>query len=189
MRRLVASLQMSLDGVIESPEVWAFPFSSDEMKAANAAGMAASDALLLGRVTYQLLAGYWPDRPDEESIARYINAVPKFVVSSVLATVEWRHSTLIKGNVIDEIAALKDQPGKNITIVGSAMLVRSVLRAGLLDQLNLMIPPLVVGHGKRLFEDGGDHHALRLLDATTFSTGVVSLTYEPANARATAGQG
>lgn len=180
MRTLTAVLHLSLDGVVESPEVWAFPYSNDEMQAANAAGMAASDALLLGRVTYQALAAHWPHQPDTDPIARYINAVPKHVVSSTLASVDWHNSSLIGGDVAAAIADLKRRPGKNITVVGSPTLVRSLLRDRLLDELSLMIAPLVVGHGKRLFPDRADHQPLTLVDAKTFATGVVHLTYRPA---------
>jgi len=164
---------------MESPETWAFAYSSDEMEEANAAGMAASDALLLGRVTYQLLAAYWPHQSSDVPIADYINTTPKFVVSTTLDTVEWRNSTVIGGNVNEELVRLKRLPGKDITIIGSAALVRSLLRDGLLDELRLMVPPIVLGSGKRLFPDGSEQMSLKLADAKTFSTGVLYLTYQP----------
>jgi len=182
MRRLVALELVSVDGIFESPEEWAFSYSDDEMNEANASGMAASDALLLGRVTYEGLAAFWPKQPGGDPMVDYINGVPKFVVSATLEEpLEWNNSTLIKGNVVDEITALKRQPGKDITIIGSAAFVRSLLREGLLDELNLMMHPIVLGRGKRLFEDGGDRKALELVDSKTFDSGVISMIYRPAS--------
>jgi dihydrofolate reductase len=111
----------------------------------------------------------------------YINSVPKFVVSTTLEEpLEWNNSTLIKGNVAEEIAVLKRQPGKDVTTIGSGTLVHSLLQDGLLDELRLMVHPVIQGSGKRLFEGGGDSRDLQLVDSRTFSTGVVSLTYRPA---------
>ncbi len=181
MRKVIAVELVSLDGVTGSPEEWAFSYSNDEMEEANASGMAASDALLLGRVTYEELAAYWPDQSGGTPIVDYINSVPKFVVSTTLEEpLEWNNSTLIKGNVAEEIAVLKRQPGKDVTTIGSGTLVHSLLQDGLLDELRLMVHPVVVGSGRRLFEGGGDPKELELVDSRTFSTGVVSLTYQPA---------
>jgi dihydrofolate reductase len=182
MRKVVASELLSLDGVMESPERWAFPYSDDEMEEANAAGMAQADAMLLGRVTYQEFAAFWPyQNSAEQPYTDYLNNTPKYVVSTTLEEpLEWQNSTLIKGNVAEEIARLKQQPGKDITIVGSGTLFRSLLQEGLLDELRLMVHPVVVGGGKRLFEEGGDQKALELVDSKTFGTGVLYLTYRPA---------
>src|SRR5215210_2798333 len=180
MRKVIAVELMSVDGVIEAPETWAFPYSNDEMEEANASGMAASDALLLGRVTYEGFASFWPHQPSGTPMVDYINSVPKFVVSTTLKEVEWNNSTLIKGNFAEEITRLKRQPGKDITIIGSGALVGSLLRDGLLDELRLMVHPVVLGGGKRLFEDGGDRKDLKLVDSRTFGTGVLYLTYRPA---------
>ena len=180
MRKVVAVELVSVDGVVESPEEWAFSYSNDEMEEANASGIASSDALLMGRVTYEQMAAYWPNQPGGTPMVDYINAVPKFVASTTLeGPLEWNNSTLLDENVAEEIAALKRQPGKDITILGSATLVRSLLRDGLLDELGLTVHPIVLGGGKRLFEDGGDRKALELVDSKTFATGVVSLTYRP----------
>jgi dihydrofolate reductase len=182
MRKVVAFELVSVDGVMETPEEWAFSYSNDEMNEANASGMAASDALLLGRVTYEALAAFWPNQPGGNPMVDYINSVPKLVVSTTLEEpLEWNNSTLIKGNVAEEIAELKRRPGKDITILGSGALVRSLLRERLLDELNLMVHPVVLGSGKRLFEDGGDRQALELVDSKTFGTGVLYLTYRPAS--------
>jgi dihydrofolate reductase len=182
MRKVVASELVSLDGVMGSPQEWAFSYSDDEMEQANASGMAASDALLLGRATYQEFASYWPyQNSADQPYTDYLNSTPKFVVSTTLeGPLEWQNSTLIKGNLAEEITELKRLPGKDITIIGSAALVQSLLADGLLDELRLMVHPLVLGGGKRIFEDGGDQKALELLDSKTFDTGVLYLTYRPA---------
>jgi len=183
MRRVVAGLFVSLDGVVEAPEKWQLSYFNDEMGEAVGAAMAAADAMLLGRVTYQEFASYWPGASSEDQpFADYMNNTQKYVVSTTLENVDgWQNSTLIKGNVAEEIAELKRRSGKDITIIGSAALVRSLLRDGLLDELGLMVHPVVVGGGKRLFEDGGDREVLELVDSKTFSTGVVSLTYRPSS--------
>ncbi len=182
MRKLVATELISVDGVMERPEEWAFSYSDDEMGEANASGMAASDAMLLGRVTYEGLAAFWPNQPGGEPMVDYINSVPKYVVSGTLEEpLEWNNSTLIKADEFaEEIAELKRQPGKDIGIVGSGVLVRSLLKEGLLDELSLMVHPIVLGRGKRLFEDGGDRKPLELVDSKVFGTGVLYLTYRPA---------
>ena len=180
MRRVVAVELLSVDGVMESPEEWAFSYSNEEMEEANAAGMAASDAMLLGRVTYEGLAAFWPNQPGGTPVVDYINSVPKYVVSGTLEEpLGWNNSTLIEGDVAESIAELKRQPGKDITIIGSGVLVRSLLRDGLLDELRLMVHPIVLGGGRRLFEAGDDRKALELVDSKTFGTGVLYLTYRP----------
>lgn len=181
MRKVTAGLLVSLDGVVESPEKWQLPYFNDEMGEAIGAAMAAADAMLLGRVTYQEFASSWSGVSSEDQpFADYMNNTPKYVVSTTLEEVEWNNSTLIKGNVAEEITRLKQQPGKNIGITGSATLVQSLLQDDLLDELGLMVHPVVVGSGKRLFEGGGDPKGLKLVDSKTFSTGVVYLTYQPA---------
>jgi dihydrofolate reductase len=180
MRNIIAVVWMSLDGVVESPEQWAFAYANEELQEVNEQGMAASDALLLGRVTYQEFAAYWPTQPDDVPMAAYLNRVPKIVVSTTLAAVTWHNATLLHGNVVEGLTALKRQPGKTITTIGSATLVRSLLHHDLLDTLRLLVPPLVRGTGTRLFPHGSVPQALTLVDAQTFRTGVVSLTYQPA---------
>ena len=182
MRKIVATELVSLDGVMETPEEWAFSYSNDEMAEANASGMAASDAMLFGRVTYQELAAYWPyQNSTEQPFTNYLNNTQKYVVSTTLEEpLEWQNSTLIRDNVVEEIARLKQQPGKDIGIVGSGTLVRSLLRDGLLDELTLMVHPIILGRGERLFEDSDDRKPLVLVDSRTFATGVLYLTYSPA---------
>ncbi len=181
MRKIVAGLFIALDGVVEAPHEWHFPYFNDEMGEAVGSQMAAADTMLLGRVTYQEFAGYWPNQTSDVELADYMNTTPKFVVSTTLDSVdEWQNSTLIKGNVGEELTKLKQQPGKNIGITGSGTLVRSLLRDGLLDELRLLVHPIVVGSGKRLFPDGTAQKPLKLVESKTFSTGVVYLTYQPA---------
>jgi dihydrofolate reductase len=179
VRKVVASELVSLDGVMEKPEEWAFSYSNDEMEEANAAGMASSDAMLLGRVTYEEFAAFWPyQNRAEQSYTDYLNNTPKYVASRTLdGPLEWQNSTLIKGDVAEDVSRLKEQPGKDIGIVGSGALVRWLLAEELLDELRLMVHPIVLGRGKRLFEEGGDQKALELVDSKTFTTGVVYLTY------------
>jgi dihydrofolate reductase len=182
VRRVIASELVTLDGVIEAPETWHLPYFNDEMGEAIGAAMADSDAMLFGRVTYEEFAAFWPSQGGEDQeFADYLNNTPKYVVSTTLEEpLQWNNSTLIKDDVAEEVAGLKQQPGKDISISGSAALVRSLLRDGLLDELRLMVHPVVVGGGKRLFEDGGDQRALELVDSKTFGTGVLYLTYQPA---------
>jgi dihydrofolate reductase len=181
MRKIAASLHMSLDGVVQSPDTWVFPYNyaNDEMMQAIGSSMATTDAMLLGRVTYQEFAAHWPSQTGD--IADYMNNTPKLVVSTTLDTVDWKNSTLIGGNVVEELTRYKQQPGRNLNLVGSATLVQSLLREGLLDELRLLLCPIVVGSGRRLFEGGGAPVPLKLVDAQTFSTGVQWLTYTPAD--------
>jgi dihydrofolate reductase len=182
MRKVIASEFISLDGVVESPDKWHFPYFNDQMGDAIGAAMAQADAMLMGRVLYEEWAAFWPKQdPDENPVAAQMNGVRKYVVSTTLEEpLEWQNSTLIGDNVAEEISRLKEQPSKDISISGSPTLVRSLLQEGLLDELRLMLHPIVVGSGKRLFEDGGDQKALQLVDSEIFSTGVLYLSYQPA---------
>jgi dihydrofolate reductase len=182
MRRVVAAEFLSLDGVMESPDKWHFPYFDEEMGQAVAEGFAAADAMLMGRVNYEEWAAFWPGQdPEENPMAAQMNAMKKYVVSTTLEEpLGWSNSTLIKEDVAQEIEKLKDRPGEDIVISGSGALVRSLLGYGLLDELKLMIHPIVVGSGKRLFEEGEGQTKLELVDSRTFSTGVLYLTYRPA---------
>ena len=182
MRKAIASEFVSLDGVMESPEQWHFPYFNDETGEAIGAAMGQADAMLMGRVLYEEWAAYWPQQdPEENPVAAQMNGVRKYVVSTTLQEpLEWNNSTLIDGDVAEEITKLKQLPGKDISISGSGTLVQSLLQGDLLDELKLMVHPIVLGSGKRLFEEGSDQKALELVDSTTFSTGVVYLTYQPA---------
>jgi dihydrofolate reductase len=180
MRKVVGSLFLSLDGVMEAPETWHFPYFNDEMGAVIGQAIASSDAFLLGRRTYEEWAAFWPAQSSEDNpMAQAINTTPKFVASTTLDEVSWENSTLLQGNVAEAVSQLKRQPGKDIAISGSATLVRSLLADGVLDELRLMIHPLVVGRGRRLFEDGAAQTPLELVESQTFTTGVLNLTYRP----------
>ncbi len=182
MRKVTSGLFISLDGVTESPDKWQFDNFDDDMAAAMASYLATEDTVLLGRVTYQDWVGYWPTSTDEP-YASHINNTPKYVVSTTLDKVEWGkwdNAKLIKGNVAGEIANLKQQPGKSIGVAGSPTLVRSLLQDDLLDELTLMVHPVVVGSGKRLFKDGSGLRRLKLVDSKITRTGVAILTYQPA---------
>ena len=182
MRKVNSALFITLDGVTESPEKWQFDAFDDDMIALMSAGIANEDTTLLGRVTYQEWVPYWPTSA-HEPYASHINSTRKYVVSSTLDTVEWGkwgNISLLKGDLAEEIAKLKQQHGKNIGVPGSPTLVRSMLQNDLLDQLTLMLHPVVAGSGKRLFTDGSDLKRMKLVDAKTTKTGVALLTYQPA---------
>jgi dihydrofolate reductase len=179
MRSVVSTLFISVDGVVESPDQWQFDHFDEGMMAVMSAALAEQDAVLLGRVTYQEWADYWPTSTDEP-FASYINNVPKYVVSTTLDNVDaWQGSTLIKGDLAAEIGRLKQQPGKNIGVAGSPTLAESLLHQDLLDTLTLLVHPVVAGKGKRLFKDGAGLRRLKLVDSTITPTGVAILTYQP----------
>jgi dihydrofolate reductase len=191
MRKVIASEFLSLDGVMEDTGGaegsehggWSFAYFNEEVGQTIGEGFAASDAMLMGRTTYEEWAAFWPNQdPEENPVAETMNGLTKYVVSTTLEEpLEWNNASLIGENVAEEISELKRQPGKDITISGSGALVRSLLDYGLLDELKLMVHPIVVGSGKKLFEDGEKRTALELVDSKTFSTGVVYLTYKPAD--------
>jgi dihydrofolate reductase len=180
MRKTVAGIFMTLDGVVESPEKWQLRYFDDELGELIETAAANADAMLLGRRTYEEFASFWPSQNGDDPMADYMNDTPKYVVSSTLTELDWRNSILVSGNVAETVDALKRQPGGNIQIYGSPTLVRSLLRDGLLDQLDLLVHPIVVGGGQRLFEDGDYGTMLRLVASRTFDTGVLALTYAPA---------
>jgi dihydrofolate reductase len=181
MTKVSASLFMSLDGVVEAPENWNRPYFNDEMGAVIGQAIASTGAFLLGRRTYQEWAAFWPQQdPGELPMAAAINGLPKYVVSKSLDEVAWQNSTLLKGDLAEEVGKVKQQTDKDIAVNGSATLVRSLLEANLLDELRLMVHPVVLGSGARLFETGTPHTPLELADAQTFKTGVLNLTYRPA---------
>jgi dihydrofolate reductase len=182
MRKVVSWLFISLDGVVEAPNEWQFDVFDDTMIADLGSQMDTEGAMLMGRVSYQEWASYWPTSTDEP-YASHINNMPKYVVSTTLDDVQWgkwEKPTLIKGNLAKEINKLKQQPGKNIGVGGSPTLVRSLLQEGLLDEFKLMIHPVIVGKGKRLFTEDVDLKRLQLVDSKVTGTGVVIVTYQPA---------
>jgi dihydrofolate reductase len=177
MGSIKSSLFISLDGVIERPETWHFGYFNDEMGAVVGELMGGSDATLLGRQTYDEFAGYWPSADPGDPITGQMNGSRKYVVSTTLTDATWENSTLISGDVKTELTKLKQDT--NLGTTGSATLVRWLLEEGLVDELHLLVHPVVVGHGKKLFADGAKV-PLTLVSATTFTTGVLHLVYAPA---------
>ena len=177
MRKIVVGLFMSLDGVTEAPEKWSFPYFTDEIQGHIGASMAASDGLLLGRATYEGFKAAFSNQTTPDANA--MNALPKYVASNTLKTADWKNSTLIKGNVIDEITKLKQQPGKDLTMSGSVSLIQSLMKHDLIDEYSLLVYPVVLGTGKRLFAEGSPNTALKLVEAKPFSSGVVLMRYQP----------
>jgi dihydrofolate reductase len=176
MRKIVVTEFVSLDGVMEEPR-WTFKYWNDEIAKFKGEESSASDALLLGRVTYQGFAAAWPESKAEG--ADYFNSVRKYVVSKTLEEpLEWNNSMLIKDNIVEEITNLKQQTGKDITVHGSATLVQTLMQHDLVDRYRLLVYPVVVGKGKRLFKEGIPA-TLKLLESQSFSSGVVALVYEP----------
>lgn len=180
MRKIVAGFFISLDGVVEAPQDWHFPYMNDEMGQCVGAQAEAADAMLFGRATYEEFAAHWSHQGSDVPFADRLNNTAKYVVSTTLETVEWQNSTLLRGDLVEEITELKRRPGKNISISGSATLVRWLLGNGLLDELSLLVHPIVVGTGRRLFEDGLSQQPMTLVESATFKNGVVHLTYQPA---------
>lgn len=179
-RKIVAGPFVSLDGVAESPDRWVFPYFNDQVGSAVDSNTESADAMLLGRRTYEEWAAYWPGKTAEDDpYADFINNVPKFVVSTSLRSVKWQNSTLLEGDLREEVTKLKEGPGRDIGISGSITLVGSLLKQGLLDELSLLLFPVMVGNGKRLFEDPGNQVALQLIESQTFDNGVLWLRYEP----------
>jgi dihydrofolate reductase len=176
MRKIVAGLHITLDGVIESPEKWSFGYYCDEVGQSIKSRRDATETLLLGRTMYQEFAAIWPGQTGE--VADFMNNTPKLVASRTLTSVDWAGSTLIEGDIADTLAALKQGDGGNITITGSATLVRSLVTSGLLDELHLMVCPIVLGSGKRLFSEDGGRVPMKLTTSETFPTGVVHLAYQ-----------
>jgi dihydrofolate reductase len=174
-----SSLFISLDGVIESPETWHFPYFDDEMGAVVGGLMSGNEATLIGRQTYDEFAAYWPTADPADPITGQMNGSRKYVVSTTLTDPSWENTTLVSGDVATELAKLKQDTRLGTT--GSATLVRWMLEQGLVDELHLLVHPLVVGHGKKLFADGASV-PLTLVSSTAFGTGVLHLVYGPKEA-------
>ena len=177
MRKLNAWLFVTLDGVVEAPEKWVMP--DEVMFEEQTAEYSESDALLLGRKTYDVFAASWPKRGSDVPNADWMNNTRKYVASTTLESPEWQNTTVLEGKVPEAVSRLKQQDGQNITINGSASLVRMLLGAGLLDELRLYIHPVVLGSGARLFENTEELPGLDLADVHAYKNGVVSLTYRP----------
>jgi dihydrofolate reductase len=178
MRKLIEATFVSLDGVVESPEKWAHPYWTDENKNYALSQLSDVDAFLLGRVTYELFAASFSKVKGDNYFDR-INSLPKFVASTTLRETTW-NTTLIKGDVADEVFKLKNQSGKNIMKYGTSQLDRTLIQQNLIDEFHFSLFPFAVGGGKHLF-DGIDttNLKLKLTDTMTFSNGIVVLTYVP----------
>ncbi len=178
MRKIIVGEFISLDGVVEAPETWHFPYLNEQMMAAIWALSARADTMLLGRVTFQSFAGAFGQAPADDPVASQMNKPLKVVVSATLTELGWKNSTLLPpGDVAAQVARLKAEPGGDILVTGSTTLVRTLLRAGLVDELSLLVHPILVGTGGRLFEDGDPRVPLTLVESTVFSTGVVNQVY------------
>ena len=189
MGRIVVTEFISLDGVVEDPGGsedfkyggWSFEFNrGDEGDRFKLDETMASDALLLGRVTYQGFADSWPQRDGE--FADKFNNMPKYVVSSTLKDPEWNNTTVLEGDLAEAVSRLRDETDGEIVVHGSAQLVQGLIEHGLVDELRLMVFPVVLGSGKRLFADTTEKHQLRLTSSKLVGDGVAILVYEPAAA-------
>ena len=194
MSRVIVSEFLTLDGVMQSPGYdgedrrggfehggWQLPLFDDALGATVVGGIQEAGGLLLGRRTYEIFAGHWPNQPADDPLAPILNGLPKYVASTTLeAPLEWANSTLLGEDVAEEVASLKQQPGKDLLVIGSGELVQTLMRHDLVDAYHLMLHPLVLGSGRRLFPDGTMKTQLRLVDSATTTKGVLILTYEPA---------
>ncbi len=194
MAKLVVGTFLTVDGVMQAPGGpdedpdggfehggWTVPHFNDEMGQLMTGWIEEATALLLGRKTYEIFAAYWPRvTDDQDPIASKLNSVPKYVASRTLDTVDWNNSTLIKGDVAEEVARLKRESAGEIHVMGSGDLIQTLMKHDLVDEYRLWVFPLLLGKGKRLFAEGTIPGGLRLVDTRTSSTGVTSHTYERA---------
>jgi class 3 adenylate cyclase/dihydrofolate reductase len=188
VRRLIVSEFVTLDGVIEAPGFeehragrngWALRLSDEEMQAYNLEQMETAGALMLGRTTYQIFAAFWPFARLTDRFTARMNSMPKYVVSKTIEHADWQNTTVISGDLHAEVEALKDQPGGDIVVIGSADLVAGLMHHDLIDEYRFMVFPVFLGSGKRLFPEHADLRHLRLVGSRAFGSGVVLLTYRP----------
>jgi dihydrofolate reductase len=192
MKKITAGLFISLDGVVEAPDQWHFPYFSDEMGAAVDASLGQADTMLFGRKTYDSFAGAWPDREaageEDAPFAKKLGDARKIVVSNQPLEFTWRNSEQLQGDLVEAVTALKNGPGDGtIAMSGSVSVVRQLLAAGLLDELHLLVHPIAVRKGMRLFDEGEPTIPLTLISSQTFETGVLNLVYAPAESAGDAG--
>jgi dihydrofolate reductase len=184
MKKITAGLFISLDGVVEAPDQWHFPYFNEEMGAAVDATLGTADTMLFGRKTYDSFAGAWPEREaaggEDADFAKKLGDARKIVVSNQKLEFTWRNSEQLEGDLVEAVTALKNEPGSTIALSGSVSVVRQLLAAGLLDELHLLVHPIAVRKGMRLFDEGETPIPLRLISSETFETGVLNLVYEPA---------
>jgi dihydrofolate reductase len=183
VRKIVAGLFISLDGVVEAPDQWHFPYFNEEMGAAVDATLGTADTVLFGRKTYDSFAGAWPEREaageEDAEFGKRLGDARKIVVSNQKLEFTWRNSEQLEGDLVETVTALKDEPGGNIALSGSVSVVRQLLAAGLLDELHLLVHPIAVRKGMRLFDEGETPIPLRLISSETFETGVPSRPATP----------
>jgi dihydrofolate reductase len=179
MRRIVATEYLTLDGVMEAPNLWSFDFWSEQAAAFKFDELKASDALLLGRVTYEGFAAAWPKMEGTGEFGERMNGLPKFVVSKTLKEANWNNSTIIGDGVVEALTKLKQESGQDILLSGSADLVNSLMPYNLIDEYRIMLYPVVYGTGKHLFH-ADSKKKLKLVDTEHFDSGVMILHYEPA---------
>ena len=192
MRKITAGLFISLDGVVEAPDQWHFPYFNDEMGDAVGASLGQTDTMLFGRKTYDSFAGAWPEREaaggEDAGFAKVLGDARKYVVSNQDLELTWRNSEQLEGELVEAVTALKNEGEGTIAMSGSVSVVRQLLAAGLLDELHLLVHPIAVRKGMRLFDEGETPIPLTLVSSETFTTGVLNLVYAPAESAGDAGQ-
>ncbi len=181
MRKLIESTLVSADGVIGHPPAWAMEYRDAEVQQEALERLAGTDAMLMGRGTYELFSAIWPSQADD--FADRMNSIRKYVFSSTLAKADWNNSTIIRGDAVAEVTRLKQQDGQDLALYGHGLLAQTLLEHGLIDELRLSIHPVLVGGGRLLFREG-QKKPLKFVSAKTFGTGVVVLTYQPAEEQA-----
>lgn len=188
MRKINAALFITLDGVYEAPggedtlppekRSWSMPYTSDDVGEVIGESMMASDAMLLGRLTYEGFAAFWPSVPEDDPFSQVMNNRTKYVVSTTMDKADWKNSHLIKDDIAAELKKIKEQPGMDISIVGSGTLTRSLIEMNLVDELQLMLCPVVLGEGKKLFDDA-DYTTMDVLEVRSFDSGMIYLRLKP----------
>ncbi len=180
MGRIISNFFISLDGVVESPDKWHFPYFDDAMGAIVGDGMETTAAFLMGRRLYDEWSVYWSEQGPDVPFSEFINRIPKYVLSTTLEAPAWQNTTVLSGDVAAEVQAVKDSTAGNVGMSGSATTARWLLANNLLDELNLLVHPIAVGSGQRLFEDPTTY-PFELLSSATLETGVLHLRYAPAS--------
>lgn len=178
MGKIVSNFFISVDGVVESPDKWHFPYFDDAMAEIVGAGMSTTSAFLMGRKLYDEWSAYWPGQGPDVPFSEFINPIPKYVLSRTLTDPSWHNTTVISDDVAAGVRAVKERTDGDVAMSGSATTVRWLLANGLLDELALLVHPIAVGRGQRLFEDTPTYR-LQLLHSATLDTGVLHLRYAP----------
>jgi dihydrofolate reductase len=183
-RDLIVTENITIDSVIDATGDWFVPAGAEdaddvaEMRTVEERLRATADALLVGRLTFEAFRGYWPRQTDDTTgVSEYLNRVDKYVVSSTLGEPDWENTTVLRGDLVEEVTALKDRPGGDIVATGSITLVHGLDRAGLVDEYRLFVYPVVIGQGRQLFEEPAARRRLDLVEAHAFSSGIVLLRY------------